>query len=176
MNRKQILWILLSIFGVLCVSCLVCRWYLFSAPHYKPVPELGFTNVTEETTGKYRIGSDPTFDVLAVRYTIPDSSFATEAELDLYLDAQITQAGWTDNETLISPVVTYCRRFNPSDFGYGPLLSKAYADNAFADGTAVGRGAAAHLCVATVHRIEDQSYDVIIATFSPTLLSALSAY
>lgn len=174
MYKKKTLWIVLGALGSLGALCFACYMYLFG-PSYIPTPDFGFHSVIEQSTSRYRVGDDrtePTFDVEEAKYILADSSFDTDDKLDQYLDAQISQAGWTDNDTLSQPISLFCNRVIPPDFNSQQASIKAYVDNRAVG--AINRWAAPHLCVITKHHIEEHYYEVIVATLDPTLISALS--
>ncbi|MBN1122273.1 MAG: hypothetical protein JXJ17_14440 [Anaerolineae bacterium] len=172
-DRKRKRWIILGQIGAIVLLCSLCYGgfrYFLDGPHYISPPDFEFDDVIEESSAKYRSEGSPTFYIKEVRYILPETSFENEAALNEYLDSRIVQDGWIDNDNLSWKIVPYCER-TISSYDY---LWKVYADAEFAGSSANNRGAAPHMCVFTNHSVEDHTYEIIVATLCPSLISALA--
>ena len=163
---------ILIVGGIL--SCTVVAILLYALSlEYLPTPDFDFPLVDEHNTRKFRSAStqDPyVFFVEESEYLISSSDFTNETELEDYIDKRITAQGWTANVTLLSPVSEFCSRLE----GLDAEETAVYVNNQFIEQGAVNRWAAPHLCLAVKHNAGDQQYEILVATFKPTFISALT--
>jgi len=171
--KKRRLWL-----GLLVLSCFaVVTISLYAlGPQYISLPSFdSFQDQPQVTRYRSQQPDSPyVFFIQEANFLIPDSSFPSEIELGDYLAAAITDQGWTDNSTLpTSWVSAFCSRLvTYSNFSEQNM--KSYASNAFLESGGTNRWAAPHLCLLFKHDEQARQYEVTVATFNPTLISALT--